>query len=775
MAALPYLIFFTSGFAALVYQVVWQRMLLIFSGSDIQSATIIVAAFMAGLGLGSFAGGKIADRLSPVLGLAAFAAAELAIAGFGFFSATLYYDVLYQRLGQLSWSLEARAAILFASLLWPTFFMGVSLPLLARTLTTDIGRAAGVTGALYGWNTLGAAAGAFATTWWMLPLLGLRTALQTGAMLNLFAALVAVPLAFRMRAERADGTPIAPDDAAAHRTTEGFTLPFAGWTVIYALTGFLALSLEIVWFRLIGVMLRSTAFTFGTLLAIYLAGLGLGSLAGSALVRRARRPGNAFLAIQAAVTVYAALAITLLIAIVDRGPLASYIAGHEPVNITAAAAALRGDFRGLAGLPDRFLLLYFGVPAILIGPATILMGAAFPLLQHAVQTDLDRVGRRVGTLLMANIAGAALGSFVTGWLCLAWLGTSGTLKLLVVMSLIFPLALLMRSQERPTIGRLATAGAAIGGIVALLAWMPDAASLWSGVHGARPAAILFGEDGSGAFVLKSERGTFRRRVTVFVNGSSHSWIPYGGIHTVLGALPAFLHPDPRDAAVIGLGSGDTLFAIAGRKEIQRIACIEIVKPQLPTLVRLQREQPYPGLEAILADRRIEQVYGDGRLYLMQSKRRFDLIEADPLVPTSAYAGNLYSHGYFTLLRDRLKPNGLAVSWAPTVRVRNTFVTVFPHVLDYGDIVIGSRERIAVDTDVIRARLSDPDVRARYKDSGVDILPLLAPYLDRQPRVYGPADDRSPMFDINTDLFPKDEFGLPAEPSGADTRVRPYTQ
>ncbi|HEV8347044.1 MAG TPA: fused MFS/spermidine synthase [Vicinamibacterales bacterium] len=776
MAALPYLIFFTSGFAALVYQVVWQRMLVIFSGSDIQSTTIIVAAFMAGLGCGSFAGGKIADRLPPVLGLAAFAAAELAIAGFGFFSATLYYDVLYQRLGHLSWSLEARAAILFVSLLWPTFFMGVSLPLLARTLTTDIGRAAGVTGALYGWNTLGAALGAFATTWWMLPLLGLKNTLQIGATLNLFAALIAIPLALRMRGRRVDRAAIASSDSAVHRTTEGFTLPFAGWTVICGLAGFLALSLEIVWFRLIGVMLRSTAFTFGTLLAMYLTGLGLGSLAGSALVRRARRPGNAFLTIQAAVTVYAALAITLLIATVDHGPLASYVASHEQLNITAAAAAFRGAFRGLASLPDRFLLLYFGIPAILIGPPTAMMGAAFPLLQHAVQTDLDRVGRRVGTLLMANIAGAALGSFVTGWLCLAWLGTSGTLKLLVVMSVMFPLALLMRSlrerngaseaHRRPAIGRLAIAGAAIAGIGVLLAWMPDAGSLWSGVHGARPAAILFGEDGSGVFVLKSERGTFRRRVTVFVNGSSHSWIPYGGIHTVLGALPAFLHPDPRDAAVIGLGSGDTLFAIAGRKEIQTIACIEIVKPQLPTLGRLQREQPYPGLEAILGDRRIEQVYGDGRLYLMQSKRLFDLIEADPLVPTSAYAGNLYSHGYFTLVRDRLKPNGLAVSWAPTIRVRNTFITVFPHVLDYGDIVIGSKEQIAVDAEAIRARLSDPDVRARYKDSGVDILPLLAPYLDRQPRIYGPADDRSPMLDINTDLFPKDEFGLPAQ-SGSE--------
>src|SRR5262245_65399619 len=96
---------------------------------------------MAGLGCGSVGGGRIADRLSASAGLMAFAAAELAIAGFGVVSASLYYDVLYQRLGDLPWSLGTRAAILFVSLLWPTFFMGVSLPLLARALAKTIERA----------------------------------------------------------------------------------------------------------------------------------------------------------------------------------------------------------------------------------------------------------------------------------------------------------------------------------------------------------------------------------------------------------------------------------------------------------------------------------------------------------------------------------------------------------------------------------------------------------------------------------------------------------
>src|SRR5688572_30568471 len=102
MLALVLVIFLTSGFAALLYQVIWQRMLAIFSGADVYSTTIIVAAFMAGLGLGHAAGGYVADRISRRASLLVFGGSEVAIAGFGAFSATLYYDVLYLRLGDLA-------------------------------------------------------------------------------------------------------------------------------------------------------------------------------------------------------------------------------------------------------------------------------------------------------------------------------------------------------------------------------------------------------------------------------------------------------------------------------------------------------------------------------------------------------------------------------------------------------------------------------------------------------------------------------------------------
>jgi spermidine synthase len=768
MRILPYLVFFASGFAALVDQIVWQRLLAIFSGSDIHSATVIVAAFMAGLGCGNLAGARVADRLPRAMTLAAFVAAELAIAAFGFFSADLYYDVLYRRLGHVAIGIEGRGAVLFISLLWPTFFMGVSLPLLARALTATIGQAASVTGWLYACNTAGAAIGAFVATWVLLPAFGLETTLQISAVVNVCAAAGALPLA--LAAPRApgqvdeDAAGLSPGAARAGDGADGPvpSVPFATLGVLYALSGFLALSLEIVWFRLLGVMLKSTAFTFGTLLCIYLAGIGLGAAAAALFIRRVTRPAHMFVMLQAAIAAYAGLTVTVLFAVVDSGSvpaLSQYFAGYEALDVGAALAALPLVVQAAGELPRRFLLLYFVIPAVVIGPPTLLMGASFPLLQKAVQTDVARVGSRVGVLLTANIAGSTLGSIVTGWGLLGWLGTSGTLTLLVAAAAVYPFcALALWSRDPAARRRRLAYVVTIAALGAVVATMPDGGTLWARVHGSTRPFVIVGEDGSGASVLRMlpER---QRRVVVFVNGIGQSWLPYGGIHTALGALPAFIHPDPRNAAVIGLGSGDTLFAIAGRQEFERITCIEIVRPQLDTLRRLHETWQYAGLSSILADPRIAHVYGDGRLHVANAGAVYDVIEADALRPTSAYSGNLYSDAYFALLRDRLKPGGLAVSWSPTARVHNTFVKVFPYVLSYGDIVLGSNQRIEFDPDTVRARLGHPNVQAHYRESGIDIHAVLAPYLERSPRVFGPADDRSSIVDINTDLYPKDEFSV----------------
>jgi predicted membrane-bound spermidine synthase len=764
--ALP--VFFLSGFAALLYQVIWQRLLVIFSGADVYSVTIIVAAFMAGLGFGSLAGGRVADRIGPRASLWGFAIAELCVGCFGLLSKTLYYDVLYTRFPYLAATPAVAAVVLLASLLWPTFFMGLSLPLLARALTHSLGVTGRVIGALYGWNTLGAAAGAFIGTWILLPRFGLEGSLWIAAAMSLACAAAALLLGLRGAVD--DGRPAGfPDSTGAPAAGNSEPLSFPGWAFVYGISGFIALAFEITWFRLLGVMLKSNAFTFGTLLGMYLSGLGLGAMLASRRVARSSRPGLAFLLFQCAVVLYAALSTTLLMWSIASGhpiKLVGFLGGYDPVDIQSTIALLR-DFALLreVGIADLqrltpvfdVALLYLVIPALLVGPPTLLMGMSFPYLQKASHADFQGLGRRLGILLASNIAGSALGAMVTGWLFLPRLGTAVTLRLLVGFGALFAVPLARGIWTRQP--RTATAALVAAGLIASMAifGMPDAQTLWARLHGASPAQVLFAEDGSGLSLLKAEGAGFARsRVVVFVNGLGQSWIPYGGVHTALGALPAFIHSFPATVLVIGLGSGDTAFAAAGRTEIQRLVSVEIIGAQHETLQRLTPMQPYPGLLALLSDPRIEHRVGDGRAYILQSERLFDIIEADALRPDSAYSGNLYSLEYFELLRRHLAPGGLAVTWAPTSRIQRTFAAAFPHVLAFHDIFLGSSEPIPFDPKVVEARASA--VRSYYEAAGIDITGLLARYLVA-PRRIGPADKRAPG-DLNTDTFPRDEFALP---------------
>jgi spermidine synthase len=267
--------------------------------------------------------------------------------------------------------------------------------------------------------------------------------------------------------------------------------------------------------------------------------------------------------------------------------------------------------------------------------------------------------------------------------------------------------------------------------------------------------VIVAEDESGLAVIKARGG----EQIVFVNGVGQSAIPYGDIHTALGALPALVHPDPRDVAIIGLGSGDTVFAASARPETATVTCIEIIRPQLATLHRLAGRHAYGGLQALLADPRVGHVAGDGRAYLLRTPQRFDIIEADALRPTSAYSGNLYSEQYFTLVKNRLKPNGLAATWAPTKRVHDTFVRVFPYGLSLPGMLIGSAQPVEFDPAVVAARAADPRVREHFRRAGVDIEQLVRQYVGGPSARFGVDFDRATLTDINTDLFPKDEFDL----------------
>jgi predicted membrane-bound spermidine synthase len=739
-------LFFLSGLASLVEQVAWQRLLGLFVGTDVASATVVVSAFMAGLGAGSLAGGRLAGRLEPQRRLRAFAAAEAGIGACVLLSVPLYHGLLYPWLGGAPWL--PVAALVFATLLLPTALMGLSLPLLAQCVVDEGARAEEGIAALYGVNTLGAACGAALAPFALLRSLGLDGTLLVAAGLNLACAAGGLLLARRPLLVR----PVVQEPAG-----EGDALSFRGWLAVAAVSGFVALSLEIVWLRVLGVLGKSNSFTFPLLLGLYLGGIGLGSLLGRPLARRSRAPGRGFLLLQWAGVVYAGGALAVFARSAGQltfpwsATLWGYLRSYEPIPMVKFGGALLRSLQQAGSAADHelarlFVLLYVAAPLLLAGPATLLLGLSFPFLQRAVQTDPSLVGRRVGWLSAANIAGSALGSALTGVLLFSWLGSAGSLRLLLLLAACLPL---LGGGRRPT-HWLATALACV-----LAALAPDTAALWSSLHLARPEHVAVAEDATGVALIKTPAAGTRGTV-VYVGGLGQSGIPYGDVHTILGALPVLLHPDPRRVLVVGLGSGDTAYAALARPQT-RVDCVEIVGA-LPRALRALLALTDPaGPRHLLAEPRLRLVIDDGRGFLLRSQGRYDVIEADALRPSSAFAGNLYSREYFTLVRSRLAPGGLAVTWAPTPRSRDTFGAVFPHVLQLDTVLLGAETPLPWEPQVMGERLRQPATLAHFRRGEVAVEAALGAVLASQP-----ARPAPPVLteDLDTDLFPRDEYEVP---------------
>jgi hypothetical protein len=406
-----------------------------------------------------------------------------------------------------------------------------------------------------------------------------------------------------------------------------------------------------------------------------------------------------------------------------------------------------GQFRffrfGASVDPVYVTRLYLVLPLALFLVPTALMGFAFPVLQRAVHDEVRTSGRKVGALQAANIAGCTAGSLFVGVAALDWLGTAGTLRLLVGLGLVFA-ALGLRQHGR------AFAPLALGIAMAVVA-LPDADALWRRLHGLSAAEkdALFEEDATGVVAVNLQRsGQWR----LAVNGKGHSWLPFGGGHTVLGALPALVHPAPRDVAVIGLASGDTAWAAACRRETTSLTVFEIASPQPRILRRLLERQPLPDLARLLEDPRLRVRFEDGRKALAAEPSLYDLVEADAIWPQSAYSGNLYSREFFTLCASRLRPGGVMCTWAPTPRVYTTFREVFPHVLetDGGAVLVGSREPLRLEVETWLARLEQ--ATAYLGEGRVAVIARRLRDCQRAERQSGLRPNR--------DLFPRDEFASP---------------
>jgi predicted membrane-bound spermidine synthase len=713
--------FFASGFAALLYQVVWQRMLGIFAGSDAVTAALVVGAFLLGIGLGSLAASRLADRLSPRAAARAFAGCEAAIAAFALLSTPFLYDFLAIRLGPVIEGSFAIFLACFLGLLAPTFAMGLSLPLVSKAVVPGIEAAALRIGLLYGLNTLGAAAGALVGGFLLVGLLGFEGALAVGAALNLAAGLVALWLAPGFSATRP------PRAAPAEAAPVGGSLP--GWTALVFASGFLIVALEIIWLRILGLSAQHNAYVFALVLGVFLVADGLGLVVGARIVHRIADLRGTFLRLQGVAALAALAGIALF--------WAAY--GWAPFATTMAVDTFRLD--------PVHMLIVAGSALVLIGPAAFLLGMTFPITQAAVQRDLGSLGYRVAIVNLGNIVGNAVGGMAAGLLLLHLLGTAGALAAVAAVALGLTLAALPGPRRARTLAVAAALAAAIG-------LFPSNQAFWARIHGVGPdQRAILAEDRSGVALLRLGQGP----APMFIGGFAQSRIPFHPHHYFLGALGPALHPAPRQVLVIGVGSGGTPFGAGWNPTTERVRAIELVAPVYDVIRAYAAMEPASAPARMLRDPRFVLEVGDGRRDLLAGEARYDVIEADAILAQTSHSGMLYSVEFLQGVAARLNPGGLFVQWAPTARVVEGFLEAFPHVvmLNPISVLIGSDQPIAADPTVLAARLATPAFRAWATAAGVDVGRFAA-MVAEPPVVWGPGS-RRPAGSPNRDLFPRDEY------------------
>ena len=692
MTSLLYFLFFCSGLSGLVYQVVWVRVFGNVFGNTIYSASLVVAVFMLGLGVGSYVVGAWADRRyleRPESLLRAYAYVELAIAVLG-----LVISALLPRLEQVSallssysqdaqgWyvlsagSYLARGMVAVILLAPVTVLMGGTLTLLIRHLVrSDTSVAAWRIALLYSVNTAGAAVGCLLTDLFLVPASGLRATQFVAVAFNVVAGIGALYIAGRLkpapatlRARGGRGEP-AQSQITNHQSQ---IFPIA---LALALCGFAAMGMEIVWFRHFSILLGEFRAVFSLLLGIILLGIAVGSFAGGFLHRRTQAAAEWLIVVQGLF-----IASTLLgIASADAQAIRS--AG------LAQRASLAATGSAMSGAGRAFDELWFNAAPMLVEVAVpaLLMGFSFPLGNAVIQRAERMVGRRAGLLYFANTIGAVGGSLAAGFVLLPSLGIQGSVAMLMLAAAaaMVPLYLTSRaSRHVATAVRVAVGSSVVAALVALGVWLRLPSDYVIGRALVLPVRqLLTLSEGVTEVVAVADVPARGRMLLTNGHPMSSTDALSQRYMRALAHIPLLLADNPEDVLVMCFGVGNTAHAATLHPSVRRVDVVDLSRHVL------SHAGYFKDVNGdVLSDARVAVHVNDGRHHLrMRPEGAYDLITLEPPPIVHAGVGALYSREFYALARTRLKPGGYVSQWLPVSQVPaetnlamiRAFIDVFP--------------------------------------------------------------------------------------------------
>jgi spermidine synthase len=669
-----YLLFFLSGFPALIYQLVWQRSLFAIYGVNIESVTVVVTAFMLGLGLGSLFGGWLSKQKVPRLLL--FACVELGIAAFGIVSLPLFHWIAIFTAGT---TILKAGLITFLLILFPTILMGSTLPLLVAHIVERSGNVGHSVGTLYFVNTLGSATACFAAGILLMRIFGQSGSVQIAAGLNACIGLSVLLLYVRSRRVSENLTEEAhhSTDAAVNAPLQDY-LSLRSGILLAALSGFVALGYEILWYRVLSFTSGGVARALALLLGTYLAGIAFGSFFTERLCRLQRHPS-----IRGLIGLTAAL---IVIANVLGYCVIPYLAYRVPYY----------------DLHNPFLLILL---------TTACFGATFPLISHLSVQPGPEAGAKLSYLYLGNIIGAASGSFVIGFILMDVWPLSRIAVILALTGIAVGALLLLLSRNKGFL-REAAALAACG--LAGVAIVISSDSLFTDVYERLQYKHEWQQAGQFAHIVETKSGI----VTVSQDGAIYGGGVYDGMfnvdlihdsnHTIRAYALSALHPNPRQVLMIGLSSGSWAQVIANHPQLEKLTIVEIN----PGYLRLIPE--YPQVASLLHNPKVEIIIDDGRRWLLRNPaRKFDVIVMNTTFHWRDHVSNLLSTEFLQIAREHLNPGGMHfynTTGSPEVML--TGATVFPYSLRVINFMAVSDSPIQVDKERWRRILLEYKIDGR---------------------------------------------------------------
>ncbi|MEZ0396506.1 MAG: fused MFS/spermidine synthase [Anaerolineales bacterium] len=691
-------LFLVSGTAGLIYEIVWERLLELYFGVTMVAITLIVSAYMAGLGLGSLFGGRVARRVKFLLFV--YGAVEIGIGLFGVVSPSLFTWVGQATAGSPYWLVFLLS---FALLLIPTFLMGMTLPLLSQAFIERVDVSGQVVGLLYGINTLGAAAGSALAGYLLIGHSGLDGAIRYAFYANAGIGLLAI-LFDRWRAlSRAAVFPSEKEKTVPRRQA-----PWGYRSLLLAsfLTGFLGLGYEMLWIRVLHITNKSTVYSFPTVLAVFLFGLAVGGYLWGRRADQTDDPAGLFIRLELAVGLTAGLCFLALYHALNLAAIQAWLSEnftHFQQPVTPMVAP-EGGFVFSRRALFYSLLAYLPPFLLLILPASLLMGGGLPVLDRLAIESPQVAGRRVGEIHLANILGSVLGSLVISFILLPGIGSEWTLKTLIAASLIFPLlGWLNRRQFRLERGWWPF----LASLLALLLLLPGRGLFYTRLYesGTGERAVI--HETAETVLALTYRGAEDR--TLWIGGEINSRYPSPGYWEAQ-ALNCAAASHPDRILVIGYGGGHTAYFATLLPGVEQITLVELIPDLIPFLA-----ESTPLTQITLSDPRLDSVADDGRRYLYaHPEARFDLIIIDPLRNYTAGHNNLYSLEALTLYREHLTPGGVFCAWHDEYHIiPATLAAAFPYVDQYGDYSIASSQPLVYDLDYMnftaeRFLISNPE-------------------------------------------------------------------